>query len=632
MQRPLAAAAIALLVGTVLPALPADAMNTAQEVALGEKLNAQIDRESVLIQDPFLASWVKTIGDRLTPQRYRKDINYRFEIIDSNEINSFALPGGFVHVDMGLLNFVSSDDELASVMGHEMGHVERRHVVTLAQKANILSVLIGVLSVLSPIGNVLGGYGGDLAYNKFSRQDELQADQYGLLLMTRAGYDPESMVDTMARLGDLQGTTDSRTDKYFLDHPDPKDRVAHLLGYPELSRTNGDQLTSQGIHDQEEGRYAYARAKFAVALAAANHNPLAAQRLAQVEVALRESGARAAADSRVANAFASDAPDRDSASSALAAAANVSQTDAAEAKERSKSARQEIETFFSQLSALSSGVPNLGQPKKKGNNLSLAVEGLNRLARDINGTLDMSSDVASTSTGLIADNGATLKAMAEPLRDGRLTPKNRALLAYYPTTVTRLGLASDGLVRSLDHARAAISMGADSVHLLSDFLNILNSIDTMSGDISPAQMPKVRDVLGKAAAGWDAAAAMALKASNEMYAGQTENLSAQITLLDLLSAPQRYDAYRRALAYRFPGVQTPDYATTLRLGITPGEIGCSAWLAYETKQRESDVIAASRADGSSCTDLALRRGLYGESMEIAEGLLYQDYIDKPHKT
>ena len=202
----------------------------------------------MIVTDPFL-----TMGPE--HRRESREISranghdYHSEIIDSNEINSFAIAGGFIHVDMGLLNFVSSDDELASVMGHEMGHVERRHVVTLNQKGNLLSILVGVLSILSPIGYFLGGYGGDLAYYKFSRLDELQADQYGLLLMSRAGYDPQSTADVLSKLGSLEGS--ANTDKYFEDHPP---RIASRTSSP--SRTQSDQYGpthAQAPHDSDEG-------------------------------------------------------------------------------------------------------------------------------------------------------------------------------------------------------------------------------------------------------------------------------------------------------------------------------------------------------------------------------------------
>src|ERR1700674_328552 len=255
-MRFIAALTLSVFIATIaMPSAPARAMSTSAEISQGEGLNKQIDRQSLLVTDPFLTTWVTGIGGKLAQYRVRQDITYRFTVINSNEINAFALPGGFIHLDLGLLNTVSSDDELASVMGHEMGHVERRHVVTLRQKGNLLSILIGVLSILTPIAYIFGGYGGDLVFYKFSRQDELQADQYGLLLMSRAGYDPQSTADVLSKLGGQEGS--AHPDKYFASHPGAKDRVAHVLGYPELSQTNAPQLTAQALHDTDEGRFSY---------------------------------------------------------------------------------------------------------------------------------------------------------------------------------------------------------------------------------------------------------------------------------------------------------------------------------------------------------------------------------------
>ena len=263
LRRTISAALVCCLLQNIV-AVPAFAMSTQQEINLGKQLNKEVDDQSVIVTDPFLTDWVNSIGAKLAAHRARIDVTYHFEIIESNEINSFALPGGFVHVDMGLLNFATSDDQVAGVMGHEMGHIERRHVVTLQNKANILSILIGVLSVLSPIGYLLGGTAGDLADLKFSRIDELQADQYGLLLMSESGYDPQSMVDTFVDLGQTEaGAPDE--DKYFRDHPAPEDRVAHLLGYPELSQATSSSITAAGIHDQIEGRYSYSEARLQTA-------------------------------------------------------------------------------------------------------------------------------------------------------------------------------------------------------------------------------------------------------------------------------------------------------------------------------------------------------------------------------
>ncbi|HEY7981940.1 MAG TPA: M48 family metalloprotease [Candidatus Eremiobacteraceae bacterium] len=615
----------------IVPA-PSLAMSTAAEIALGKQQNAEVDAQSVIVTDPFLTHWVQTTGANLAKYRARTDIDYNFEIIDSNEINSFAMAGGFIHVDMGLLNFVSSDDELASVLGHEMGHVERRHVVTLNQKGNLLNILVGVLSILSPIGYFLGGYGGDLAFYKFSRQDELQADQYGLLLMSRAGYDPQSTADVLSKLGGLEGS--ANTDKYFADHPGAKDRVSHVLGYPELSQTNAPQLTAQALHDTDEGRYSYALTKFDRVLALAPNDPLAESGKSGVLFALRSTGAGAAPDQRVLSPLVGQPGDPSIAAAAsdVAAAMTVNGANLTLAKDRTASAAREIEDFVRQLNALSGSVPNLGEPKVKGNNLSKAIDGLNRLNRDVNGTIDQTSDVIGTAPGLLDDVNGTLGDMAGPLRAGTLSAQSRTLLPLYPSAAGALGTASDELVSAVDSARGAVSTAGDSVQSLADYLAALNKIVTTNGDIAAKDMPNVQAALDKALAAWDFSKNMADQASNAMYAAQSRQLSARLDLLDLYSSPQRYDAYRKALAFRFAGVALPDYAGAQALNATPGELGMASWLSYETKIPVATLVKQSQDGGVSCADLALQRNLFGESLEIAEGLLLQNYVDAPQKT
>lgn len=628
MRRFICALLVLCLLTSSVPA-PASAMSTQAEIQWGKQLNDEVDAQSVLITDPFLTNWVDQIGGKLADHRNRTDITYRFEIINSNEINAFALPGGFMHVDMGLLNFASSDDQVAAVVGHEMGHVERGHVTSLRNKGNILSILIGVLSILSPIGYLLGGTAGDLAYLKFSRQDELQADQYGLLLMSQAGYDPRSNVDVFEQLAKMEGSNPA-TDKYFIDHPTSQDRISHLLGYPELSQATASTITAAAIHDEMEGRYSYAQARLEDALAKDPSFALARSHVAVVRVATNEAPNAGGGGRGVsANAFDTDASATADAAAALAAADNVARDDLAAAADRAKSGGQDVETFVSQLQSLSNAAPNLGSPKKKGNNLWIAVDGLNRLTRDINGTIDMTSDVMGTAPGLVDDVRGTLKAMTDPFRDGPLTPKYRALLPWYPSMTNGLRQSADDLVESIDRSRAAITTSQESIHTAADFFAALNRLDTSSGDISSKDMPAVQASMNAALAVWDRAELAATQASNEMYAAQSRSLSVQITLNDLESSPDRYAAYAKALAYRFPGVKIPDYQTALASGVTPGELGSAAWYAYETKKPLSGVLARERNSGETAVEMARADGLFAESLEIAVGLLLQGYIEKP---
>jgi Zn-dependent protease with chaperone function len=605
---------------------PAWSMSDQKEIELGKMLDDEVDSQSVISTDPFLTNWVESIGAKLATHRARTAITYHFEIIDSNEVNSFAMPGGYVHVDMGLLNFVSSDDQLAGVMGHEMGHIERGNVTSLNDKGNILSILIGVLSILNPIGYLLGGTAGDLVYEKFSRIDELEADQYGLLLMSEAGYDPRSDVDTFINLAQLEGNG-ADEDKYFADHPAPLDRVAHLLGYPELSGETADSITAAAIHDEAEGRYSYAENRFQQVLAKNPDEAIAHAQLTDLNGATTESAAGSGQREMAADAFETDASATESASSALVAADNVARDDLAASEDRARTGGQEIENFVNQLESLSDGAPNLGQPKKKGNNLSIAVDGLNHLTRDINGTIDLTSDVMGTAPGLIDDVRSTIKKMEEPLAAGPLTPKYEALLPWYPSMTVGLQQSADDLVDSVDRSRSAISTSQDSIKLAETFFGAMNKLDTTYGDISDKDMVGIKAAMDAANAAWDAAFQGASEASNEMYAAQARSLSTQVTLNDLESSPERYAAYQKALEFRFPGVDIPDYKAALASGVAPGEIGCAAWYAYETKKPLAGILAQEQSDGSTAVDMARHDRLFAESMEIAEGLLLEDYTE-----
>ncbi|HXW51000.1 MAG TPA: M48 family metalloprotease [Candidatus Acidoferrales bacterium] len=634
---------LALLASLALPLAPAAAMTTAKEVAIGQSQSQQIDDENIIYTDPFLMNWVQGIGARLAANRYRTDITYRFEVLDDSSINAFALPGGFLHADMGLLNFVGSDDELAEVLGHEMGHVERRHVITLNEKGDILAVLIGVLSILSPIAYAFGGYGGDLTMNKLSREDELQADQYGLLLMSRAGYDPESAVDLMAHLGKLEegGPQPGKSDQWMEDHPEPKDRIAHLLGYPELNNPSASSILADAIHDQEEGRYSYAQVRLQLALKKAPNNTLALAHLDEVEsalkytdinIAMQKHGQPAPSEERaVANALAVDALSIGDLANRLTRAQAVVQANTRLATQRSRDSRSDVETLFNSLEGQTSATPNLGSPKTKTNNLGKAILGLQRLTKDINGTLDTSQDVLGSAPDLASENLEPLKEMENSIATGPPSDKTRDLLPYYPQLASNLSESSDQILNGVDDARAAVSMANDSVKLLANFLGVLNAADTSKGDISDKDMPKIQSALDAATTAWDAALAMAQRASTLAYGGQTTTLSANITLLDLYSSSERYDYYRKAIAFRLPGVTLPDYQTAVNSGILPGELGCDAWISYETKQSVSQLLSLERSDGSSCADVAIQQNLFGESMEIAEGLLYEDYIEVPEK-
>ncbi|MBV8067945.1 MAG: M48 family metalloprotease, partial [Candidatus Eremiobacteraeota bacterium] len=153
------------------------AMSTQKEIALGQSYDQQIVASSVIETDPLLNAYVQGVAGNLWNQVARKDVPYSIKIIKDSQINSFATMGGFVYVNEGLIDFVQSDDELASVIGHETGHIERRHVITTNSKAEILNLLFGLASIFSPIIYEFGGLAEAGLMAKIERSDELQADR-----------------------------------------------------------------------------------------------------------------------------------------------------------------------------------------------------------------------------------------------------------------------------------------------------------------------------------------------------------------------------------------------------------------------------------------------------------------------
>lgn len=616
---------------------PALSMSTSQEVAKGRDESEQVDRQSVLVNDPFLTDWVQRIGQRLSEHRKRADIQYKFIIIDTPQINAFALPGGFVHVNTGLLNFVSADDELAGILGHEMGHVEMHHVTKQTNQSTIMGILLGILSIVSPVVGLLGGLGGELAMDRYSRADELQADHYGLSMMTAAGYDPRATIDMMTKLGKMDPGPESRADKAFRDHPNPRDRVSHLLGYQELDRPSTGAQVTQAIHDQEEGRYQYARARLNEVLGAGSAgDPLAQSHLSQLDIALRESGPRAAADTRVASLTLPGESSRADAMNKLRAV--IGETDAAltAAKKQARDGLANVDALGARLQRVTSEGSDSGgnapaPGKGKQPNLHSIRGALERIARDMSAALEFDGDVFSSAAGLIAENRATLREMDDLMADPRLTPKTQTLLTYYPSLTANMSTSDKGLLSAMDAARASVARGDTEANSVSAVMGLTRLVDPQTGDIPDQKMATVKSIVDHAVSTWDEIAANAQASDGLMYVSQTRNLSAEISLLDLYSAPERYAAYTKALAYRFNGIVVPDYAAAIKSGALPGDIACASWISFETKEPVDAVLGDVQASGGTCEDYTLQKHMMGLSLEIAVGLVYEGYIDEPQK-
>jgi len=210
-------------------------ISEAQEIQLGQENDKAVVAQFGLYEDDELQRYVSEIGRSLAARSERPELDWTFRVLDDTLVNAFALPGGYVYVTRGILAHFDSEAELASVLGHEIGHVTARHGANQLSKAQLAQLGLGVGAVVSPENLQslvdLAGVGMELLFLKHSRDDERQADDLGLRYLVRDGYDPRPMGNvfaTLKRVSETQGGGGPPT--WLLTHPDPENREARIDG------------------------------------------------------------------------------------------------------------------------------------------------------------------------------------------------------------------------------------------------------------------------------------------------------------------------------------------------------------------------------------------------------------------
>jgi predicted Zn-dependent protease len=218
-----------------------------QEKQLGEEEAKKVEAQMGVLEDAKLTAYLDALGQRLARESPRQDVTHRFGIVDMAEPNAFALPGGPVYVSRGLLALVNAEDELAGVVGHEIGHVAARHSVQTISRQGPVAVLFGVVSgvtglILPTVGDIIGGIGDftqSLVFAPYGRGQETEADRVGQEIAARAGWEPAGLtafLTTLGREDDLQ-SKGPRRPSFFDTHPTTPDRVARTTAYAkELTR------------------------------------------------------------------------------------------------------------------------------------------------------------------------------------------------------------------------------------------------------------------------------------------------------------------------------------------------------------------------------------------------------------
>jgi predicted Zn-dependent protease len=207
-------------------------VSEAQEIQMGQQAAQDVAQSIGLYKDAKVESYVANLGKRMAASSERPNLPWEFHVVDDASVNAFALPGGFIYVTRGLLASINDEAELATVVGHEIGHVTNRHSVQQISKAQLAQLGLGIGSILSSdiarFGQ-LASAGLQVLFLKYSRDAENQADQAGFRYALNQNYDVREMTnvfETLNRIGEASGG--GKLPEWLATHPNPENRIEHI--------------------------------------------------------------------------------------------------------------------------------------------------------------------------------------------------------------------------------------------------------------------------------------------------------------------------------------------------------------------------------------------------------------------
>ncbi len=198
---------------------------------MGQTYAAQVQEQLPIVRDPEIVRYINVLGDSLARVADDRSLTWHFYVVDQMDINAFALPGGYIFVNRGLIERATNLAEVAGVLGHEIGHVTQRHSIKQMQKAQGANVGVTLGCILTNVCNSgLAQTGINLAANgvfaKFSRDDEAEADAEGVKTVIRAGIDPNGIPEMFRILLEERKERPGGVESFFLSHPVEESRIA----------------------------------------------------------------------------------------------------------------------------------------------------------------------------------------------------------------------------------------------------------------------------------------------------------------------------------------------------------------------------------------------------------------------
>ncbi len=228
-----------------------------QDIQIGQQASARIGRQVLLLNDPRVDDYLDALGKRLASYAPGYKFPYQYLCINDENINAFALPGGFIYINRGVIEAADDEAQLAGVMAHETSHVALRHGTNQVSKAEAWRIPLGLLGAAGGLGGLIGQVGAGFTLNsiilKYSRDDEMQADVLGTQILYDSGYDPRALAQFFEKIeAESKGKEPAQ---FFSDHPNPVNRIGRIdeevdkLGGPEPNyRSDSDDFRSIKIY------------------------------------------------------------------------------------------------------------------------------------------------------------------------------------------------------------------------------------------------------------------------------------------------------------------------------------------------------------------------------------------------
>ncbi len=231
-----------------------------QEIAMGRKGHGDVMKRYSLYENKELQDYVERVGRQLAAKSHRSGLIYRFHVLDSTEINAFALPGGYIYITRGLMSYLNSEAEFAAVLGHEIGHVTARHSVRQASAAQMAGIGATIGAIFLPqmrtqAGQQMVSAAGQALLSGYGREHELESDRLGAEYLARTGYDPQAMLDVIGVLKNQQvfdetlakaeGREPRKYHGVFASHPDNDTRLQQVILAANQYKVTGTEIRNK---------------------------------------------------------------------------------------------------------------------------------------------------------------------------------------------------------------------------------------------------------------------------------------------------------------------------------------------------------------------------------------------------